>query len=30
VPESWADAFCAALPEMVEQARGIKRPGPLF
>ncbi len=30
VPESWADAFCAALPEMVEQARGIKQPGPLF
>jgi aspartate/methionine/tyrosine aminotransferase len=30
VPESWADAFCAQLSEMVERARGIKRPGPLF
>jgi histidinol-phosphate/aromatic aminotransferase/cobyric acid decarboxylase-like protein len=30
VPESWADAFCAQLPEMVERARGIKEPGPLF
>jgi len=30
VPESWADAFCAQLPEMVERARGIREPGPLF
>jgi len=30
VPESWADAFCAKLPQMVERARGIEAPGPLF
>ena len=30
VPEDWADALCALLPAMVERARGIKKPGPLF
>jgi aspartate/methionine/tyrosine aminotransferase len=30
VPESWADAFCSALPEMAERARGIRDAGPLF
>ncbi len=30
VPEGWADAFCDELPAMVERARGIKQPGPLF
>jgi aspartate/methionine/tyrosine aminotransferase len=30
VPESWADAFCSQLPEMVERARGINEPQPLF
>jgi aspartate/methionine/tyrosine aminotransferase len=30
VPESWADAFCSQLPEMVERARGINEPHPLF
>ena len=30
VPEEWADAFCARLPEMVEQARDIRETGPLF
>lgn len=30
VPESWADAFCELLPQMVEKARGIERVGALF
>lgn len=30
VPEDWADALCALLPAVVERARGIKKPGPLF
>lgn len=30
VPEDWADALCALLPAMVERARSIKNPGPLF
>lgn len=30
VPEAWADALCAKLPAMVEKARGIANPGPLF
>ena len=30
VPEDWNDALCSLLPAMVERARGIKNPGPLF
>jgi hypothetical protein len=30
VPEEWADAFCEALPAMVESARHIRDIGPLF
>ncbi len=30
VPEPWADAFCANLPDMVERARGLRDVGPLF
>jgi hypothetical protein len=30
VPEAWADAFCERLPAMVEKARTITNPGPLF
>ena len=30
VPEAWAEALCTKLPAMVERARGIKNPGPLF
>jgi aspartate/methionine/tyrosine aminotransferase len=30
VPEAWADAFCRRLPQMVERARSIEKPGPLF
>lgn len=30
VPEDWADALCALLPAMIERARGIEKPGPLF
>jgi aspartate/methionine/tyrosine aminotransferase len=30
VPENWADALCARLPAMVECARGIRNPAPLF
>lgn len=30
VPEAWADILCAKLPAMVEKARSITNPGPLF
>jgi aspartate/methionine/tyrosine aminotransferase len=30
VPEAWTDLLCAELPAMVEKARSIKEPGPLF
>lgn len=30
VPEEWADAFCARLPDMVAKARGIAEVGALF
>ncbi len=30
VPEAWADALCSLMPAMVERARGITNPGPLF
>lgn len=30
VPEDWVDTLCELLPAMVERARGINKPGPLF
>ena len=30
VPEAWTDKLCEVFPAMVEKARGIKNPGPLF
>jgi hypothetical protein len=30
VPEEWADTLAELLPAMVERARRIKNPGPLF
>ena len=30
VPEGWADALCELLPAMIEKARDVKTPGPLF